>query len=122
MAKGITASEMGKRGGTTRAHRYSKEQISKWGKLGGRPPILDRQAMTRVRRMLANAKTQAECAKALGVSSRTIGRVVAGMKKDCRNAARLGAGAFHRDDAIRQTGSLRVTRRVFREIERKPSW
>ena len=27
----------GKQGGETRAARYTKEQLSKWGKMGGRP-------------------------------------------------------------------------------------
>lgn len=29
--------EMGRYGGRERAQRYSKEQLSQWGKLGGRP-------------------------------------------------------------------------------------
>lgn len=77
MAKGITASEMGKRGGATRAQRYSKGQIGKWGKLGGRPPKLGRKAMARLQRMLATGRRQSECAKVFGVSTRTIGRIVA---------------------------------------------
>ncbi len=85
MAKGITASEMGKRGGTTRAQRYSKEQIRKWGKLGGRPATLDRRAIGRLMKLLAAGQSQAECARALRVSTRTVGRVVAGMKKNARN-------------------------------------
>jgi hypothetical protein len=36
----ITANEMGRRGGTTRAKRYSRAQIRTWGKLGGRPQKL----------------------------------------------------------------------------------
>ncbi len=82
MAKGITASEMGKRGGATRAQRYSKEQIKKWGRLGGRPATLDRRAIGRLMKLLAAGKGQAECAKLLGVSTRTIGRALA------RNAQR----------------------------------
>lgn len=35
--KELTASEMGRRGGRATAKKYSKEQLSKWGKLGGRP-------------------------------------------------------------------------------------
>jgi hypothetical protein len=29
--------EMGRYGGRVRAQKYSKEQLSRWGKLGGRP-------------------------------------------------------------------------------------
>ena len=77
MAKGITASEMGKRGAATRAQRYSKDQIRAWGKMGGRPAKLDRRAVARLRKLLATGKSQAECARVLGVSTRTIGRVLA---------------------------------------------
>lgn len=76
MAKGITAREMGKRGGTTRAKRYSRDQISKWGQMGGRPAKLDRRAIARLRKLLAGGMSQAECGRALGVSTRTIGRAV----------------------------------------------
>lgn len=31
------AKELGKRGGETRAKKYSKEQIKQWGRKGGRP-------------------------------------------------------------------------------------
>ena len=80
MAKGITASEMGKRGAATRAQRYSKDQIRKWGKMGGRPARLDRRAIARLRRLLASGKSQAECANVLGVSTRTVGRAVTRMR------------------------------------------
>jgi DNA invertase Pin-like site-specific DNA recombinase len=79
MAKGITASEMGKRGGTTRAKRYSKDQLRKWGKLGGRPAKLDRRAVARLRKLLASGTSQAESARLLDVSTRTVGRVIARM-------------------------------------------
>jgi hypothetical protein len=84
MAKGITASEMGKRGGTTRAQRYSREQIRKWGRLGGRPTALGRRKVTQLLRLLARGKTQKECSTALGVSTRTVGRIVAQMKAQPR--------------------------------------
>jgi hypothetical protein len=45
--KPITANEMGRRGGATRARRYSKAQIRAWGKLGGRPYKLDKAALTK---------------------------------------------------------------------------
>jgi hypothetical protein len=50
--KPITANEMGRRGGRTRAKRYSKAQTPAWGKLGGRPPKLDKAALTKLRQML----------------------------------------------------------------------
>ncbi len=31
-------SQLGKKGAKSRASRYSHEQLSKWAKLGGRPP------------------------------------------------------------------------------------
>ncbi len=80
MAKGITASEMGKRGAATRAQRYSTEQIRKWGKMGGRPAKLDRGAVARLRKMLATGKSQAQCAEELRVSTRTVGRAIARMQ------------------------------------------
>ena len=50
------------------------------GKEGGRPASFDGNAISRLRRLLKAGKSQAECATILGVSVRTIGRVVAGMK------------------------------------------
>jgi hypothetical protein len=35
--KVITVKELGRLGGLARAQKYSKRQIRKWGKLGGRP-------------------------------------------------------------------------------------
>ncbi len=84
MAKGITASEMGKRGAATRAQRYTTEQIRQWGKMGGRPAKLDRRAIARLRKLLASGKSQAECASVFGVSTRTIGRVLAKTKAAAR--------------------------------------
>lgn len=77
MARGITASEMGKRGAAARAQRYSRDQIRKWGKLGGRPAKLNSRAIGRLRKLLSAGKSQAECAAELGVSPRTVGRAVA---------------------------------------------
>lgn len=82
MAKGITASEMGRRGSAVRAQRYSREQISKWGRMGGRPALLHRRAIAQLRKLLATGKSQAESARVLGVSTRTIGRTVARMRAD----------------------------------------
>ncbi len=81
MAKGITASEMGKRGAATRAQRYTTDQIRKWGKMGGRPAKLSDRERRRLMRLLATGKSQAECAAELRVSTRTIGRAVAKRNK-----------------------------------------
>jgi hypothetical protein len=55
-------------------------QPRKWGKEGGRPASLDRKDLARLEALLHQGKSQAECAKVLGVSVRTIGRFVARMK------------------------------------------
>jgi hypothetical protein len=80
MAKAWTASEMGHKGGKTRAERFTERQISEWGKEGGRPTKMDGDALARLRGLLAKGKSQTECAEALAVSTRTIGRVVARLK------------------------------------------
>jgi DNA invertase Pin-like site-specific DNA recombinase len=80
MAKAWTASEMGHKGGKTRAERFTKRQIAEWGRQGGRPSKMGGDALARLRELLAKGKSQAECAEALGVSTRTIGRVVARLK------------------------------------------
>jgi hypothetical protein len=51
-----------------------------WGKRGGRPGKLDRKGLEALKRLLATGTIQAECAAILGVSVRTIGRVVARMR------------------------------------------
>lgn len=81
MAKAWTASEMGHKGGKTRAERFSKRQIAEWGKQGGRPSKLDGEALTRLRELLAKGKSQTQCAEALGVSARTVGRTLARLRK-----------------------------------------
>ena len=63
--------------GLARAKAHSKAQLRKWGKEGGRPAKLDQKALSRLRQLLAGGKSQAECAKILGVSVRTVGRAVA---------------------------------------------
>ena len=75
--KSITASEMGKKGGTTRAKRYSRAQIRAWGKLGGRPQKLDRAALAKLGNMLRRGHSKAEAAKRLGISVRTLDRYLA---------------------------------------------
>jgi hypothetical protein len=64
-------------GGLARAKAYSKAQLRAWGKQGGRPVSLDRKALAKLERLLGAGKGQAQCAKPLGLSVRTIGRAVA---------------------------------------------
>ena len=80
MAKELTVCEMASMGGRARAKTYSKAQLRAWGKRGGRPALLDRKAFTRLIKMLDAGKSQAECARSLGVSVRTIGRAVATLR------------------------------------------
>ena len=78
--KPMTVVEMARMGGLARAKGYSKTQLRKWGKEGGRPASLDRKALAQLDALLHQGKSQAECANVLGVSVRTIGRVVARVK------------------------------------------
>ena len=80
MKKLMTVAEMARMGGIARAKTHTKAEIRAWGKRGGRPGKLDREARTRLRKLLASGKSQAECAAVLGVSVRTIGRAVARMR------------------------------------------
>jgi hypothetical protein len=86
VAKAWTASEMGRKGGKTRAGRFSKRQIAEWGKQGGRPTKIAGEALARLRGLLAKGKSQSECAEALGVSTRTIGRILAQERKQSLRA------------------------------------
>jgi hypothetical protein len=85
--KPMTVAEMARMGGLARAKAYSKAQLRAWGKQGGRPAVLDQAAITRLQRLLANGKSQAECAKIFGLSVRTIGRAVARMKASYESGA-----------------------------------
>ena len=76
----MTVAEMARMGGLPRARGHSKAQLRKWGKEGGRPTSLGGKALARLKTLLAQKKSQAECAKVLGVSVRTIGRAVARIK------------------------------------------
>lgn len=87
--KRITAREMGHRGGTTRAKRYSRAQIRAWGKLGGRPRKLDRAALAELRNMLRRGDSKAKAAKRLGVSVRTLDRYLARVSRLRINAPKL---------------------------------
>jgi DNA invertase Pin-like site-specific DNA recombinase len=85
--KPMTVAEMARMGGLARAKGYSKAQLRKWGKEGGRPVSLDRKAQARLDALVHQGKSQAECAKLLGVSVRTIGRAVAHIKADSTTTA-----------------------------------
>jgi hypothetical protein len=80
MAKELTVREMASMGGRARAKAHSKAQLRAWGKQGGRPASLDGKTLAQLRGLLRAGKSQAECATILGVSVRTVGRVVAGFK------------------------------------------
>jgi len=80
----MTVAEMARMGGVARAKAHSKAEIRAWGRHGGRPPVLDPRGVSRLKKMLAEGKSQAECAAILGVSVRTTGRLVARMKADSR--------------------------------------
>jgi hypothetical protein len=82
--KPMTVVEMARMGGLARAKAFSKTQLRKWGKEGGRPASLDRKTVARLEVLLRRGKSQVECAKVLGVPVRTIGRLVARMKADGR--------------------------------------
>ena len=78
--KPMTVAEMARMGGLARAKAHGKAQLRKWGKEGGRPVLLDTKAVARARKLLRAGKSQSECATILGVSVRTVGRVVARFK------------------------------------------
>jgi hypothetical protein len=79
--KPMTVAEMARMGGIARAKGYSKAQLRKWGKEGGRPVSLDTKVMSQLESLLYQGKSQAEWAKLLGVSVRSIGRIV-GLRPD----------------------------------------
>ena len=72
----MTAAEMARMGGVSKARVPSKSELRRWGQ-AGRPGKLDRKGLATLKRLLATGTTQAECAAILGVSVRTIGRAVA---------------------------------------------
>ena len=76
----MTVAEMARMGGVARAKAHTRAQIRAWGKQGGRPGKLDWKGLARLKKLLASGKSQAECSRVLGVSVRTIGRVVAQTK------------------------------------------
>ena len=82
--KPMTVVEMASMGGLARAKDYSTTQLRTWGRRGGRPASFDEKALARLRGLLRAGESQEECATILGVSVRTIGRVVARIKADSR--------------------------------------
>lgn len=74
--KPMTVTEFARMGGLARAKAHSKKQIREWGRRGGRPPKFTAPELGKLRKWLAAGKTQAQCAEALGVSTRTAGRAV----------------------------------------------
>ena len=80
MAKELTVRNMASTGGRARAKAYNKAQLRVWGEQGGRPVALERKALARLQKLPSAGKSQAECATILGVSVRTIGRIVARIK------------------------------------------
>ena len=101
----MTLTEMARMGGRARAERHSKAEIRRWGKQGGRPARLEPRALSRLARMLAQGKSQAECAAEVGVSTRTVGRAVARMRltsdADAIPAQNRGAGRVRNPDSLR---------------------
>ena len=79
--KPMTVAEMARMGGLARAKAHSKAELRKWAKQGGRRPYkLVGDTVRRLRAMLAAGKSHAEISKRLGLSLRTIGRVVGRQK------------------------------------------
>jgi hypothetical protein len=82
--KAMTVAEMARMGGIARAKAHSKGELRAWGRQGGRPPKMNRNAGARLWKLLASGKSQVECAALFGISSRTIGRILARMKAESR--------------------------------------
>jgi hypothetical protein len=82
MARELTVREMASMGGRARAEKYSKRQLREWAKLAGRKPKLTEKQWAQAFRMLQAGKTQGECAREFGISTRTIGRAVARRNAD----------------------------------------
>ncbi len=76
MAKELTVHELASMGGRARSKKYGKRQRRAWAKLGGRKPKLNERQLARLFAMLGAGKTQEECARKFGISTRTIGRAV----------------------------------------------
>ena len=68
---------MGRKGGKTRAAKYSKRELRAFAKDAGRKPKLDDREWAAVFAMLKAGKTRVECGRDFGISTRTIGRAIA---------------------------------------------
>ena len=75
--KPMTVAEMARMGGIARAKAHSKAELRTWGRQGGHPVSLGSKALARLETLLHQGKCQAEYAKVLGISFRTIRRAVA---------------------------------------------
>jgi len=70
----MTVAEMASMGGRARARKYTREQLRDFAKNAGRPPILDKKAIRRLRKWGAAAVPASEIARRLNVSTRTVSR------------------------------------------------
>jgi len=75
-----TASSMGRKGGKARAALHSKRELREFAKNAGRKPKLTGKEWKRLFAKLDAGRTQHECAREFGISTRTIGRGVARRK------------------------------------------
>jgi hypothetical protein len=80
MSKELTQREMASMGAKALRKKYSKRQLKAWAAMGGRPFKLSEKDRTRLLEMLKGGKTQEACGREFGVSSRTIGRMLARLK------------------------------------------
>ena len=71
----------GSEGGKTRAARYSKEQLSEWGKMGGRPRKDGGSQNAAPAAKKGKATTAKKAGKAAGKTARAIGSKKKGGKK-----------------------------------------
>jgi hypothetical protein len=76
-----TVKEMARMGGLARARAFSKAEIRKWGRMGGRPSKLGARGISRLKTLLESGKSHEKAAKLLGVSVRTVGRAVARLRE-----------------------------------------
>ena len=106
--KPTTVAELARAGGRARAKKYNKQQIQAWGKLGGRPRKFRAEALARLDKLLSRNKSQAECARILGVSVRTIGRAV----------ARLQPWKSKGQATVRKPWTKAEIRKILREAEK----
>lgn len=80
----MTVNEMARIRGLARAMDQSRKQIREEGRRGGQPHELRAKELNRLQKWFATGKTQRRCTNARGVSVRTVGLALLGL----RNAAR----------------------------------